>query len=248
MFVDPLAEKTMEPYIYVSNNPINMIDPTGMEPQDWIFTFTNGWLTGFRDTGKGNKMQIININKPFYPSAPFSNMQNINERNQIVNYVGKKMYDKVQYSYAEMQGKKGGHYDANNNEILVTQNTFRTNNLFDLQNVIEHEIFHAKNGPVNNFMDHVKVYMQQAKTSTFQKTSLENKFGNAKATGQRLLNAYVNGEIGTFEFDDKISEYNSINSQFQLERTSGVKSKDDVLKIKGQNVEIRYNKQLKPHE
>src|SRR5690554_2599994 len=27
--VDPLAEQTMEPYIYVSNNPINMIDPDG---------------------------------------------------------------------------------------------------------------------------------------------------------------------------------------------------------------------------
>lgn len=28
---EPLAEKTMEPYAYVYNNPIKMIDPTGME-------------------------------------------------------------------------------------------------------------------------------------------------------------------------------------------------------------------------
>jgi RHS repeat-associated protein len=31
---DPLAEKTFEPYAYVYNNPIKMIDPTGMEGEE----------------------------------------------------------------------------------------------------------------------------------------------------------------------------------------------------------------------
>lgn len=34
--VDPLAEKTMTPYQYVNNNPVNFIDPTGMEGEGWI--------------------------------------------------------------------------------------------------------------------------------------------------------------------------------------------------------------------
>jgi hypothetical protein len=33
--VDPLAEKTMTPYQYVHNNPVNLIDPTGMSADGW---------------------------------------------------------------------------------------------------------------------------------------------------------------------------------------------------------------------
>lgn len=40
--VDPLAEKfpNMSPYVYCNDNPINMIDPDGRAPSDWI-----KWIT-----------------------------------------------------------------------------------------------------------------------------------------------------------------------------------------------------------
>src|SRR5690606_36574176 len=34
--VDPLAEQTMEPYLYVGNNPIMFTDPTRMSKEPWI--------------------------------------------------------------------------------------------------------------------------------------------------------------------------------------------------------------------
>lgn len=42
--VDPLGEQTMEPYLYVGNNPINMVGPTGMAAEPPERDYENGYV------------------------------------------------------------------------------------------------------------------------------------------------------------------------------------------------------------
>ena len=50
--VDPLVEKTMQPYAYANNNPVMLIDPTGMEPEDCPSCPKNNQQDSPRKAGK----------------------------------------------------------------------------------------------------------------------------------------------------------------------------------------------------
>jgi RHS repeat-associated protein len=245
--VDPLAEKYpgIGGYVYVANNPIRYTDPTGMEPEDWIFTFTNGFLTKITDTGVGSAIIIVNDNKSLNPSS-ITNMQRISQYDQIVKAVGGKLNNKVNFAYKELGGK-GGHYDRNNNEIVVTSAGFRFDNIYDLVNIIVHEDLHYQRGNTKSFKDHALVYKDQAKHERFSKSSDANKYSNAHGFAQRIINAYVDGDYGgnTDAFFKDINEYNKLNSKYQV--TPNLMG-DPSIRIGNSKEDIYPKLEMKHHE
>jgi len=79
---DPMAERTMTPYQYVGNNPVNMVDPTGMNHHDYklnsdgslklLNETTDDFDRIFREDGK----KSITVSKSFLwgenPSGRFN--------------------------------------------------------------------------------------------------------------------------------------------------------------------------------
>jgi len=104
--VDPLAEETMTPYQYVGNNPVNMIDPTGMNHHDYklnsdgslklLNETTDDFDRIFREDGK----KSITVSKSFLwgenPSGRF---------NPTLPTYGKKA--KYNLTNAEVESGKG---------------------------------------------------------------------------------------------------------------------------------------------
>src|SRR5690554_2738077 len=82
--VDPLAEQTMEPYSYVSNNPINLIDPNGLEPIPWY----RRWYGEPRKAWQWYSSAGVYDSETFHSAAVYSTnnlrasaYQNIRQRN-----------------------------------------------------------------------------------------------------------------------------------------------------------------------
>ncbi|QYJ68241.1 RHS repeat-associated core domain-containing protein [Flavobacterium litorale] len=56
--VDPLAEQTGDTYGYVYNNPINLVDPTGMKGDDWYIDAQTGKVLG-QDGAATNEFRVV---------------------------------------------------------------------------------------------------------------------------------------------------------------------------------------------
>ena len=114
---------------------------------------------------------------------------------------------------------------------------------------LEHELFHKKetvNGDNYKFKNHVDVYMKQASTDIFKKTSREYKSSHAVAIAQRILNAYVDGDYDNSSFVKKVNEYNLLNPENKISIIYGGSTEKTILKVKSK--QIKFNPNLKPYE
>lgn len=104
MFVDPLAEKypNWAPYHYVHNNPINMVDPTGMEGEGWIETNAEGT----------NNTQLT------YDSEVNTKEEAIRKGYKNVNSVSEKLYFN--------DGNSNESYNLNKDGSVTNNNTNST--------------------------------------------------------------------------------------------------------------------------
>lgn len=109
--VDPLAEQTMTPYQYVHNNPVNMVDPTGMEGEGWIESYT--------DDGQAMLTYDAEVNTK--EQAITKGYKNVSSVNESLYYNGH--YDNESYNL----NKDGTVYDNNaKSNIDVGFNPMRT--------------------------------------------------------------------------------------------------------------------------
>lgn len=105
MFVDPLAEETMEPYLYTGNNPIMFTDPTGMSKEGKYF----GYNQNIRSTGSHT----------YYRSTTHSG----SSRGYKTNYSKGFLPGSTQRSHNHLYATQKNSFKGTNVEMTTTTNS-----------------------------------------------------------------------------------------------------------------------------
>lgn len=101
MFVNPLAEKTFEPYSYTGNNPIMFTDPTGMKGESThtdlkgnvIAVYDDGDNGVYKHQGNGNEAKKF-VENNYNKKNTSSGGEKMGESLHLLSFADQNLYNK----------------------------------------------------------------------------------------------------------------------------------------------------------
>ena len=220
--VDPLAEKmpNWSPYVMNFDNPIRYTDPDGRSPWDHHFDSKGKFLY---DDGKKTNNVIVHIGTGQYKlnQLDYNKSGTLKAVSNIIAYYAGKKGLSGYYGVTSMKSETTGAVTKPWGTVLFNSKQLGSkegnyNDFYNIRNTLDHEAGAKghKNENVSpyTYLAHAQVYLEQAKTADYGKSTESNQNSVAFGFMERLWNAYEKDEISWQGMDPYINDFNKNNT------------------------------------